>query len=160
MKKRTFQSDRRLRRMFSRFRAEPEEDPAEELRDRLLVGVFFGAALGVVFFGIICVVYLLTYLGGGSRAVEEQRISLGGAAVVLLIYPVAGVLAAVLLPLARHLLGSIVVATIAVLPFGMGAALVEGGVNRYGHSSWALSLEVSLFFGVALGTMAWLKRSH
>lgn len=152
----SFQSDRRLQRTFSRFREE-EEDPAEELRDRLITGAVFGTALGLIFFGIIGTVYLVTYLTGGSRAVEEQRISLGGAAVVLLIYPVAGVLAATLLPLARHLLGSILVATIAVLPFGMGAALVEGGVDRYGHSSWTASLQVSLMFGVALGTMAWLK---
>jgi hypothetical protein len=74
---------------------------------------------------------------------------------LLVIWPVASILALRIFSTARSRLAFLVAGAMLVLPAGAGLALMSQGIDKYGSNAWVSAVPVAIFFGVLLGWVMW-----
>lgn len=133
---------------------------SRDRRDALTVGLMGGAALGLLFQALVSLVYMAGRLLAGPGAFETQRVNPAATLPLLVLYPVAGMIAALLQPHAWSFSARLAVALLWTLPMGVGFSLMDGGVDRYGNNSWPTSLAVAALFGLFFAVRWSPRASH
>lgn len=118
------------------------------LRSRAHTGAMSGLTVGVVF----SLLATLDYASRGNEAFVSRGTSYGALVSTYLVgYPLAGVLAWMMMPIARSAMGAMFVGAVSVLPLMAGVRLAFWGV-----ASWGTMDELLFGLGIVTGAyFAW-----
>ena len=143
-------------RRIRRCRSLGRESTSSALTDALRVGGVAGAIAGILIWLMVLVGFVLEALSCGV-SYGWKRSDPVAALPILLIYPLAGAVAAAILDRSSSLVASVSMGMLAMLPMGIAIALSQHGIDKNGGDSWRSALITMAILGGSLGVVGWRR---